>query len=432
MSDAEFESCLERFERAWQRGPCELADYLGEGSNHDPSRRRRLLVELICVDLEFRWRDADGGTPVGLRDYVERFPELISIEHLPIELIGEEYRVRRRWGDRPSPATFMSRFRERRALIEDELRRIDAEILEESAEPRPVLSRGPRSMSALDFEDLTADLPLVAHTDFKLRRMIGAGSMGKVYEASQHSGGRDVAVKFLQKSFRHRPEVIRRFIGEARTIAKLNHPGIVGTLGLGRTPGGSCFIVMELVRGWNLAQVAVRRTVTIDEALDWIIQACDALAHAHHVGIVHCDLKPANLLLDDRGTIHVTDFGLARSLSEETHLAAEVEGTAPFMAPEQASRCWGAIDHRTDVYGIGAVLYTLLTDRPPILGRRLSDILASVASAAAVVSPLRLVPSLPSPLVEICRRCLAKEPMDRFQTIDEVRFALIDFCEAKL
>src|SRR5205823_13214835 len=106
--------------------------------------------------------------------------------------------------------------------------------------------------------------------------------------------------------------------------------------------------------------------------------SCDALEHAHSRGIIHCDLKPANLLLDGNGSIRVTDFGLARSLADETPWTAEVEGTAPFMAPEQASRYWGPIGVRTDVYGLGAVLYSLLTGRPPYIARRLPDILADV------------------------------------------------------
>ena len=138
------------------------------------------------------------------------------------------------------------------------------------------------------------------------------------------------------------------------------------------------------------------------------METCDALDHAHERGVVHCDLKPANLLLDEDGRIRVTDFGLARSLAGETPWAAEVEGTAPFMAPEQASPIWGPIDHRTDVYGIGAVLFTLLTGRPPFVGRRLPDVLAQVVSATPVPCarqpsprPARGSPKRPLPEVPV-------------------------------
>jgi eukaryotic-like serine/threonine-protein kinase len=269
-------------------------------------------------------------------------------------------------------------------------------------------------------------MPLLSHRDFLLRRLIGAGRMGKVYEAQQHGTGREVAVMFLRNSLLQHLEVVRRFIDEARTIARLRHPNIVGTQGLGRTPGGSYFNVMDLVTGPDLARIGVRRVIAVEEAVRWAIETCDALGHAHERGIVHCDLKPANLLLDEGVRVRVTDLGLARSLAGETPWSAEVEGTVPLMASEQASRCWGPIDHQTDVYGIGAVLFTLLAGRPPFVGRRLPDVLAEVVSATPVVSPGSLRAGLPGPLVALCRKCLAKEPGARFQLVQEVRSALVE------
>jgi RNA polymerase sigma factor (sigma-70 family) len=292
----------------------------------------------------------------------------------------------------------------------------------------PPLTTRPASESTPPEEQAELDpgVPLLSHRDFLLRRLIGAGRMGKVYEAWQHGAGREVAVKFLRRPLLQHPGVVRRFLDEARTVARLRHPHIVGTQGLGRTPGGSYFIVMDLVTGPNLAQIGAQREITVDEVIRWALETCLALEHAHERGIIHCDLKPANLLLDPSGMVRVTDFGLARSLAEDTPGAAEVEGTAPFMAPEQASRCWGPIDHRTDVYGIGAVIFTLLTGRPPIVGRRLPDVLAEVVSATPVVAPARLRPGLPEPLDALCRKCLAKPPGARFQTVQEVRSALVE------
>jgi eukaryotic-like serine/threonine-protein kinase len=385
--------------------------------------RGRLLVELICVDLEYRWRDPGVVGTATLGKYVERFPELISLDRLPLELVGEEYRVRRCWGDRPSHAEFMSPFRERREQIRLELLRVDAEIEEESADPGDT-ARPPSLPPPEELADTDPNVPLLSHHDFLLRRLIGAGRMGKVYEARQHSAGCDVAVKFLRKSFLMHPEVVRRFIGEARTVARMRHPNVVGTQGLGRTAAGSYFIVMDLVVGCNLQLAAGERAIAEEEAIHWAMEICNVLEHAHERGIVHCDLKPANILLDDRGRIRVTDFGLARSLAGETSGMAEIEGTAPFMAPEQASRSWGPVDHRTDVYGIGAVLFALLTGRPPFVGGRLPDILADVIASTPVVSPARLRPGLSEPLSDLCRRCLSKEPEARYQTAREVRSAL--------
>jgi eukaryotic-like serine/threonine-protein kinase len=120
----------------------------------------------------------------------------------------------------------------------------------------------------------------------------------------------------------------------------------------------------------------------------------------------------------------VTDFGLARTLSDRTRSTGELEGTAPFMAPEQVSRSWGNIDVRTDVYGLGAVLFALLTGRPPWIGRSLPDILAQVISAAPVVPPSSLRPDPPEPVSDLCCKCLSKVPGDRYRTLEEVRLDL--------
>jgi tRNA A-37 threonylcarbamoyl transferase component Bud32 len=421
MRDDHFASAILRFERDWRRhGPCEIADYLN-GPPDSPDRHR-LLVELICIDLEFRWRTPAIGEPITLDVYVESFPVLGSLDRLPLELIGEEYRARTLWGDRPSRESFLARFRERRNAIEQALILIDREIADEEAVP--LQPPRPASKRTGEWDKLELGVPLASHQDFLLRQMIGAGRMGKVYVAQQHSTGRAVALKFLRQTFLDHPDVVRRFIGEAQTVARLDHPNIVGTQGLGRTPGGAYFIVMDLITGSNLAALMAKRPIPVDEAVEWSIATCSALAHAHERGVVHCDLKPANLLLDERGRIRVTDFGLARSLVGETPSAAEVEGTAPFMAPEQVSRVWGPIDHRTDVYGVGAVLFALLTGRPPIVGRRLPDVLAEVVRGAPVVPPAQLRRDLPALLNEICVRCLAKPPEARFPTVAELGSAL--------
>jgi eukaryotic-like serine/threonine-protein kinase len=429
MPDGNFEWQILGFEQAWQRNePREIADFLEESCALLARERRRLLVELICIDLEFRWRTGSRNPRsherLMLEGYSATFPELGSLDQLPLELIGEEYRVRRHWGDRPTHADFLSRFHARQDQIRAELLEIDQQLEDELADPRHITRPEPRSSSPQAQPDQTPQGPLLSHHDILLQRMIGAGQMGKVYQAWQHSSNRAVAVKFLRKSFLHQSGIVHRFIGEARTIAKLLHPNIVGIHGLGRTPGGAYFIVMDLVAGSNLALVGRTRLISVEEAIRWTLETCDALEHAHARGIIHCDLKPANLVLDEDGSIRVTDFGLARSLTEHMHWTAEVEGTAPFMAPEQASRLWGQIDTRTDIYGIGAVLYTLLTGRPPWPGRRLPDILADVISAAPVIPPTRLRPDLPEPVSDLCRTCLSKAQAHRYQTVQDVHSAL--------
>lgn len=284
----------------------------------------------------------------------------------------------------------------------------------ESAGPMPVDPRG--------------EVPTVSDRDYRLRRMIGAGRMGKVYQASPSAGGPDVAVKFLRKPLLERPDVVRRFLDEARIVAGLRHPNIVPMHGLGRTNGGSYFLVLELIDGGDLAARLGGRPVAEEEAIDWTIQLCEAVDHAHGRGVVHCDLKPANILIDRCGRIRVTDFGLARSIAggHDPARVGTIEGTAPFMAPEQVSQIWGRIDRRTDVYGIGAVLFTLLTGRPPILGPGLADVLAEVIAPTALPCPGKFRPDLSGRLAEVCRGCLSKAPADRYPSVREVRLALVE------
>jgi eukaryotic-like serine/threonine-protein kinase len=418
--DPGFESRVLAFERAWSGNhPPEIETFL------PPDRGgpawRRLLIELICVDLEFQWRRGARGrespAPV-LEDYLRRFPMLGPLREVPLDLIVEEYRVRCRWGSRVEHGSFTARFEGRRALIEPLLRDVDAELREEADEippPRVPAERGARAAVPDPGESLS-------YGDYVLQRLIGAGRTGRVYRSRQRSLARDVAVKYLRKSIHGDDRAVSRFLVEARTVARLRHPGIVGVHGLGRSPGGGYFIVMDFVDGPDLAHVVRRGTVCVDDAVRWTIEACDAIARVHERGVVHCDLKPGNLLLDPGGGIRVTDFGLARSLGEDGD--DRVEGTAPFMAPEQVSGWWGAVGPHTDVYGLGAVLYALLTGRAPFMGRTTADVLAQVVSAIRVVAPGEHRPDLPAAVGDVCLRSLAKHPGERYASVGELRRAL--------
>lgn len=429
MTESEFQCRILRFEEAWRdAGSCEIANFLDHSSDESGRHRTRLLVELICIDLEFRWKTCPKTRRprefAFLEDYAARYSELGPLDQLPLELIGEEYRVRCQWGDSPTHAGFVTRFAARQAEIAGELTRIDRELEAESADYRLApLAAEPLPASPYT-TDVPSDIPWIAHDDVLLRRMIGCGRMGKVYEAWQRSANRSVAVKFLRKSLLHCPEIVERFVGEARIVAKLRHPNIIGIHGLGRTPAGAYFLVMEHVAGRNLDAVGATNPMRVRDAVRWMISTCDALEHAHEKQIIHCDLKPANLLLDDFGRVRVTDFGLARLLSEQMPWTAHIEGTAPFMAPEQACRDWGPIGVHTDVYGVGAVLYTLLTGRPPWVGQRLPDVLAQVISALPVAPPSSLRSDLASPLSDLCLRCLAKRAAERYRSVRELRIAL--------
>jgi eukaryotic-like serine/threonine-protein kinase len=269
--------------------------------------------------------------------------------------------------------------------------------------------------------------PPVAHAklkwkDYVLQQQIGAGSTGKVYRALERGSLRQVAVKFLRKALVSQQSVVERFLREAQTVAALKHPGIVGIQGVGRTPGGGWFLVMELVNGRDLHRARTRRSFPPHQAATWVAEAAKIVQFAHDNGVIHCDLKPGNLLLDEHEAIRVTDFGLAVRLADEA-LAALLAGTPAFMAPEQVDPCWGPISARTDVWGLGAVLFFLLFGRPPHAGRNVADTLAQVVGGTPVVFPTKRK-GMPRKLLDVCRRCLTKRPEERYASAAEVAAAL--------
>jgi RNA polymerase sigma factor (sigma-70 family) len=204
--------------------------------------------------------------------------------------------------------------------------------------------RRPSAVPAANREHLAPaiddlDAPL-NWSDFVLQEQIGAGATGKVYRARNRKGGNDVAIKFLRKTLVGNATVMRRFLLESRTVAALRHPAIVAVHGAGRTPGGGLFLVMDLVRGFDLDQLCRKQAVTVNQAIQWVREAALAVDFAHHNRVIHCDLKPSNLLLDHDGRICVTDFGMAVHLSDSASLDTLWAGTPAFMAPEQVDPRW--------------------------------------------------------------------------------------------
>ncbi|HET6325105.1 MAG TPA: serine/threonine-protein kinase [Planctomycetaceae bacterium] len=428
-NEPSFESLILEFERAWQRGDePDIGNVLRR--YQDTEDRQRLLAELICVDLEFRWRAADSTParlPWTLADYLAKFAELPMPLQLQRDLIAEEYRVRRRWGDKPSLNQFARAYEEQHPNIRAQLERVDRELRNELDDLPKTTSRIAREKVPDTRPPVIPDsLAPLSYGDYLLQEMLGAGRFGRVYRSWQRSLGRPVALKYLRKSFQQDPEAVERFIGEARTVSQLQHPGIVPIHGVGKTPGGGYFLAMDLVPGGDLSHRITRGQVSIAAAVRWMVEACEALEHAHQHGIIHCDLKPANLLLNERGQVRVTDFGLARSIGADVWLSERIEGTCGFMAPEQVSGWWGSISPRTDVYGVGAVLFNLLTAEPPYRGATLADVLAQVVSGVAVRSPNELRPDLPVQLNNICVRCLEKSPDDRCMSARQLGIALSD------
>jgi eukaryotic-like serine/threonine-protein kinase len=260
---------------------------------------------------------------------------------------------------------------------------------------------------------------------------VAKGGMGEIYVARDETLGRKVAIKLLSERFARDEGVRRRFTREALAAARLSgHPHIVTIFDVGEADGRP-FIVMEFLPGGTLADRARRGPVTHDEAIEWLQQAADALDEAHRRGIVHRDVKPANMLLDDRGAVHVGDFGIARVVDEATTgmtLAGTVLGTAGYLSPEQARGEPAA--PASDVYSLGVVAYELLTGGRPFEGGS-----ATAEAAAHIHQPVPPASErgagLPPEVDSVFERALAKDPDRRYTTARDFVRALCLALEAR-
>ncbi len=281
--------------------------------------------------------------------------------------------------------------------------------------------------------------PLVGQTldnRFLVVDVVGSGAMGKVYRAVQLPLNRAVALKVLDSTWgAGREESFKqRFLVEAALHAKLNHPNTVRVVDYGHTHDGLYFLAMEYLDGETLETVLKQGALPWHRVLTIGLQMARALREAHELGVVHRDLKPANVVLlnadDDSDFVKVVDFGLVKSFVEGHELEGRaitqqgmLLGSPPYMAPEQGEK--NRADPRSDLYSLGVMLYEMLTGRPPFIGNSALDVIMKHVNEP--VPPLNVPPHReppPAALTSVVTRCLAKSPMDRFQSMDELIVAL--------
>jgi serine/threonine-protein kinase len=289
-----------------------------------------------------------------------------------------------------------------------------------------VLATGERE-SMVPTDSMHPETRLELAAPYEDRGEFARGGMGSIRAAWDRELGRYVAVKVISSRFATDEVVSRRFIQEARITGQLDHPNIVPVHALSTTPEGRPSLVMKRIEGQTFSRLLRSlgappwSTATFDEVLGIFLKVCDAVAFAHSRGVVHRDLKPQNVMVGAFGQVYVMDWGIALRLSDglpvvpDEVAARGVMGTPMYMAPEQVMRGEKAITVRTDVFQLGAILYEIITGRPPFRGHDLFSTIGQVA-LGRIAPPEEVAPerAMPPSLVRIAMKALARDPADRY------------------
>ena len=360
------------FEESLIRGEIpQMEDFL---NRCDDSLRESLFTELLLLDREYRIKRGGG---VSREDYQHRFPRYSTIiQGLEFPTIDERH--------------------------------------------------------ASDSCCLEAKTPVTGGSTlshFELLEELGAGAAGTVWKARDSRLKRLVAVKIPRQATRSDSER-ERFLREGQACAQLRHPNIVAVYEVGEDLGRA-FIVTAFIDGLNLRDWLRRTPPTPRKAAELTVQLADALHHAHDRGIIHRDLKPANVLIDSAGLAHVTDFGLAKWTADHAALTVEggILGTPAYMSPEQARGEASTVDRRSDVYGLGALLYEMLTGQAPFAG----DVAAIVHQVIhdEPRAPRTIACTVPRDLETICVKAMEKNPDDRYQSAEEMAVDLRRYLDGR-
>lgn len=431
--DSEIDEVRDNFERNWKSGEIpNVAEFL---SRVPVTVRISLLKELIPVDVEYRLKH---GHPMNDGEYQ-------NLGNDEMNLVAEEIRKLKDSVPLNSSCreTSMSNAFQEKQNSEaiPELRSEVPPHTGYSEDPRvtekTLIEQDPDGTITLEFSDTaesTSESPAASVVDltttelgnYQIIRELGKGGMGQVYVAEHKTMKRLVALKVLSANAVGNEQAVRRFQREVEAAARLSHPNIVTAFDAGHD-NDRCFLVTELIEGSDLAAIVGKfGPYSIEDSLSIIRQAALGLQYAHGCGVIHRDIKPANLLIDQTGTVRILDMGLARFEDEQNLLesttsltgAGVLLGSVDYMPPEQAVDPRTA-DCRSDIYSLGCTFFFLITGRP-------------IVSGATVMMRLLAHQNDPAPLLPKCRasiqsvfaRMIAKQPADRFQSIDALLAAI--------
>ncbi len=450
-----------RFEAAWQTGQQpRIEDFLP--ADRSEATLRDLLVALVGIDIEWRWKIASVSARQQavasslsfpprprLSDYVARYPLLGPVEQLPTDLIVNEYYARRCCGDRPTHAEYLDAFGAFHPDLAQQLQAIDdgmaSDILDPSSKglPGTRLWQPGEPESRKTGDDTTprqsqpAPEESVGHPDrigrYRIERALGKGAFGTVYRGYDDTLKRPVAIKVPHRHMVDRPEDIDLYLEEAQVVASLDHANIVPVHDVGRTDDGLCYVVSKFIEGKNLAERIRENRLSHCESAGLVAAIAEALHHAHQHLVVHRDVKPANILIETTGKPYLADFGLALK-EEDFGGGSGIAGTAAYMSPEQARGESHLVDGRADIFSLGVVFYELLTATRPFWGASPEEIIERIRSLE-VRPPRQLDDSIPKELERICLKALSKRASDRYTTAldmaEDLRHFLAQTAEVK-
>ncbi|MEL7499202.1 MAG: bifunctional serine/threonine-protein kinase/formylglycine-generating enzyme family protein [Planctomycetota bacterium] len=403
-------SPVEDLERLWNesQSPPDIFDFIAQTKIPD----NRQLADLLLCDQYRRWK---AGIAIPVEDYFEACPQLDADESLKLELIEEEYGYREEESGAPNVDEFLSRF----GFLSESarLQLLDSIQLDSQASRVGAANRN---------EHRQIEMPDQIDR-FKILETIGKGAFGVVYKGQDAELQRLVAIKVPTQSRIEKAGGTEAFLKEARVVAGLDHPAIVPVYDVGTTTAGACYLVTKFIDGVDLRYYMGQR-LSFAESARLIATIADALHYAHRQGLVHRDVKPANILIDKSGNPHLVDFGLALR-DEEFGSGAGLVGTPAYMSPEQAAGRGNRVDGRSDIYSLGVVFYEMLTKRRPYRADSSTDMIELVKNAE-VRPPRQVDDAIPQELDRICLMALAREPRGRFSTARDLAMALNEFCDS--
>lgn len=425
------ELLLEEFEQAWQSGrPPSIHELLRK---HGAVDRDQMLAALSQIDLESRLR---RGLAARVEDYLAQFPELSSKQDVVLELVETEFHARQRYGPFVDVAEIVSRFPQMSDSVHKRLNDLQESDVGDTISPAD-MEKGATPSVSLNARPKGGSASRERQGNYEFLEEIGRGGMGVVYRVRDTRLDRIVALKMLRGGDLASDEERQRFDSEAKSAARLRHPGIVTVYDVGEFEGQPYFC-MEYVDGIDLESLTEKETIPPRRAASYIKSIAEAMQHAHEQGVVHRDLKPSNVVLarrsrgpkssdpathraEDEYEPRVTDFGLARRVetSGNRTISGQILGTPSYMPPEQAAGRTQDLGPLVDIYAIGATLYHVLTGRPPFKSHGAYETLRAVMELSPV-APRLLNPGIPADLETICLKCLSKVPTDRYPTAQAV------------